>query len=96
MAWTHLGIAATHLLQAFVPLQQIAPGEDPATANPKKQASVRLFQLAADEAQQCIKLSKDVGDLAYKQKVLDCGCVYYEQRAGELAAQVQKTIKEEK
>ena len=96
MAWTHLGIAATHLLQAFVPLQQIAPGEDPATANPKKQASVRLFQLAADEAQQCIKLSKDVGDLAYRQKVLDCGCIYYEQRAGELAAQVQKTIKEEK
>jgi hypothetical protein len=27
---------------------------------------------------------------------LDCGCIYYEQRAGELAAQVQKTIKEEK
>jgi tetratricopeptide (TPR) repeat protein len=96
MAWTHLGIAATHLLQAFVPLQQITPGEDPATANPKKQASVRLFQLAAAEAQQCIKLSKDVGDLAYRQKVLDCGCVYYAQHAGELAAQVQKTIKEEK
>jgi hypothetical protein len=37
-----------------------------------------------------------VGDLAYKQKVLDCGCIYYEQHAGELAAQVQKTIKEEK
>ena len=81
-------------LQAYVPLQQIAANEDPATANPKKQDSIRLFQSAAAEAQQCIDLSKDVGDLAYRQKVLDCGCVYYRQRADELAAQVQATMKE--
>ena len=94
VAWTHLGLATTDFLQAYVPLQQIAANEDPATANLKKQASIQLFQSAAAEAQTCIDLSKDVGDLAYRQKVLDCGCVYYQQHAGELAAQVQATIKE--
>jgi hypothetical protein len=37
-----------------------------------------------------------VGDLAFRQKVLDCGCVYYEQRATALAAQVQGTMEEQK
>jgi len=96
MAWTHLGIATVHLLRAYVPIQQIAADEAAATADPKKQASIRLFEEAASEARQCIDLSAGVGDLAFRQKVLDCGCVYYEQRATALAAQVQGTMEAQK
>lgn len=103
LAWTHLGKAATYLLQAYTSLDGALPDEaandesvnDEAVTNTKREQAAQYFEQAAEECQQCLDEGKDVADLVYQKKVLRCGCAYFQERAQEAHRVVQKLIEEQ-
>jgi tetratricopeptide (TPR) repeat protein len=92
LAWTHLGIGATYQLQAFDRLADVTLGDDTPSRNAKYRNVATLFADAGSEYQYCINEGAEVGDLVWRKKVLKCGCMYYQKRAQDGKAQVEKLI----
>lgn len=89
VVWTQLARGTTTYLQAFVHVEEVRQGEP---MKPELDQAIGLLQQSAAELQQCIDGAVDIQDPVFDEKVVDCGCRYYLNRATEDQRLVQEFL----